>query len=533
MKRFRLLLLASLLLVLSASLAAGNIFEHVEQDSLIQKSPVVYKDKVIFYIYSGLGSFSALERSDIISKRLEKLSENKHLYRDSLHVYGQDGEYDVRYGDKTILTAGIGDSLALQKSLPEIAEGYYDLIADEFIPLFIHLSMRQSIILIVKTVLFVLLILGISIFIFRMLSKMIRYLQSLIIAVKTANPEGFTFRGIKLLSTDQFCKATRTIIALIRFILLALLSYFTLYFVLLAIPATHEIAQRLQTYIMTPVMGVGEAILNYLPSLFFIIVVVIATRYLLKFLRYIFDEIENGNLRFSNFYPEWADSTYQIVKFLIMFFTVVVIFPYLPGSSSPAFQGISIFVGVIVSLGSSSAIANIIAGIILTYMRAYKIGDFVRIGDKKGTLIETSLLVVRIKTIKNEEVSIPNAIVLAGSIMDYSAYAREGNLVLHTELTVRYDVPWKKVSELLISAALKSHGVNTQKSPYVNILRLMDYSVEYQLCAYTDSPNTQILIYTELHKNILDNFSEAGVEIVSPTYNAIRDGNASTVPELS
>jgi small-conductance mechanosensitive channel len=212
---------------------------------------------------------------------------------------------------------------------------------------------------------------------------------------------------------------------------------------------------------------------------------------------------------------------------------VVVIFPYLPGSSSPAFQGISIFVGVIVSLGSSSAIANIIAGIILTYMRAYRIGDFVRIGDKKGTLLETSLLVVRIKTIKNEEVTIPNAIVLSGNIMDYSSYAREGNLVLHTELSVRYDVPWQKVYELLISAALKSDGVNTQKSPYVNILRLMDHCVEYQLCAYTDRPNTQILTYTELHKNILDNFAEAGVEIMSPMYNAIRDGNASAVPGIS
>ena len=533
MKRFRLLLLVSLLLVLCSSLAAGDIFEHVEQDSLIQKAPVVYKDKVIFYLYSGFGSFSAFERSGIISKRLEELSERKYLYRDSLHVYAHDGIYDIRYGDKTIHTVGIGDSLALQKPLPEIAQGYYDIVADEFIPLFTKLSTRQSIILIAKTVLFVLLILAISIFIFRMLSKMIRYLQSLIRAVKTANPEGFSFKGIKLLSTDQFCRAARTIIALVRFILLALLFYFTLYFVLLVIPATHEIGQRLQAYIMNPVMGVGQAVLNYLPSLFFIIVVVIVTRYLLKFLRYIFDEIEQGNLRFSNFYPEWADSTYQIVKFLIMFFTVVVIFPYLPGSSSPAFQGISIFVGVIVSLGSSSAIANIIAGIILTYMRAYKIGDFVRIGDKKGTLMETSLLVVRIKTVKNEEVTIPNAIVLAGHITDYSSYAREGHLVLHTELTVRYDVPWKKVSELLISAALKSHGINTQKSPYINILKLNEHSVEYQLCAYTDSPNTQLAIYTELHKNILDNFAEAGVEIMSPTYNAIRDGNASTVPEKS
>lgn len=533
MKRFRLLLLVSLLLTLCTFLVADDIFEHVREDSLIVKAPVVYKDKVIFYIYSNLGSFSALERSVIVSKRLEELSKNKYLYRDSLHIYEQDGEYDIRYGDKTIHTVGKADSLALQKPLPEIAQGHYDLVADEFIPLFLQLSMRQSIILIVKTILFVLLILGISIFIFRLLSKLIRYLKSLINMIEKANPEGFSFKGIKLLSAEQFCKVTNTFISLIRFILLTILLYFTLYFLLLVIPGTRKIAQQLQAYITNPLLNVGEAVLDYLPSLFFIIVVVIVTRYLLKFLRYIFDEIESGHLRFASFYPDWADSTYQIVKFLIIFFMVVIIFPYLPGSSSPAFQGISIFVGVIVSLGSTSAIANIIAGIILTYMRPYQIGDLVHIGDKKGILLETTLLVVRIKTAKNEEVTIPNAIVLAGNITDYSSYAREGNLILHTKLSIGYDVPWKKVSELLVSAALNSHGVNQNKPPFVNITELLDHSVVYELNAFTDSPDSMPMTYTELHKNILDNFAEAGVEIMSPTYNAIRDGNASTVPRES
>ncbi len=533
MKRLRLLLLISLVLTLFVSLEAGNIFEHVEQDSLLLKSPVIYKDKVVFYIYSNLGSFSALERSVIVSKRLEELSEHKVLHRDSLQIVNQDGEYDIRYGAKTLHTIGRADSLAMQLPLSEIAQGYHDIVADEFIPLFTNLNMRQSIILIIKTVFFALLVMGISIFIYRMLGKLSRYLQGLIESVKKANPEGFTFRDIRILSTKQFCKAANILISLLRFTLLVLLLYFTLYFLLLAIPATRETAQRLQAYIMIPLLNVGEAILNYLPSLFFIIVVVIVTRYLLKFLRYIFDEIDKGHLRFANFYPDWADSTYHIVKFLILFFMVVMIFPYLPGSSSPAFQGISIFVGVLVSLGSSSAIANIISGIILTYMRPFQIGDFVHIGNKQGTLLETSLLVVRIKTVKNEEVTIPNAIVLSGNITDYSSYAREGSLVLHTELTVRYDVPWKKVSELLVSAALKSDGINTHKPPYVNILKLKDHCVEYQLCAYTDRANIQLLIYTELHRNILDDFAEAGVEIVSPMYNAIRDGNSSTLPEQS
>lgn len=533
MKRFRLLVLAGFLLALCTSLGAQDIFEHVRQDSLIVKAPVVYKDKVIFYIYSNLGSFSALERSAIVSKRLEELSKHKALHRDSLHIYIEEGEYDIRYGAKTIHSVGKADSLALQKPLADIAQGYYDLVADEFIPLFIQLSMRQRIILIARTVFFVLLTLGISLFIFRMFKKLIDYLKRLLQLMKKANPQGFSFKGVRILSTDQFCRTANLLMALLRFILLAFLLYFTLYFTLLSIPVTSKIAHQLQAYIMNPLLGVGEAVLNYLPSLFFVIVVVIVTRYVLKFLRYIFDEIEKGHLRFTNFYPDWADSTYQIVKFLIIFFMIVMIFPYLPGSSSPAFQGISIFVGVLVSLGSSSAISNIIAGIILTYMRPYKIGDYVRIGDKQGTLLETSLLVVRIKTAKNEEVTIPNAIALSGNIIDFSPYAREGNLILHTKVNVRYDVPWRKVSELLVSAALKSQGINTHKPPFVNITKLLDHSVEYELNAFTGDANSMIMIYADLHRNVLDSFAEAGVEIMSPVYNAIRDGNISTVPRQS
>ncbi|MDD3104338.1 MAG: mechanosensitive ion channel [Candidatus Cloacimonetes bacterium] len=533
MKRFRLLLFISLLLALCTCLDAGNIFEHVEQDSLLLKSPVVYKDKVVFNIYSGLGGFSALERSAVVSRRLEELSEYKYLYRDSLQIYSEDGEYTIHYADKAIHTVGKADSLVLQKPLAEIAQGYHDIIADEFIPLFTHLNVRQGIILTIKTVFLVLLVLGINIFIFRMISKFISYLQSLIRSVKEKNAKGFTFKGIRILTVEQFCRAMKTLIALLRFILIALLLYFTLYFLLLAIPGTRSIARQLQAYIMTPLLGVSEAVLNYLPSLFFIIMVVIVTRYVLKFLRYIFYEIRHGRIRFATFYPEWANSTYQIVKFLIIFFTLVIIFPYLPGSSSPAFQGISIFVGVLVSLGSSSAIANIIAGIILTYMRPYQIGDFVRIGDKQGVLLEATLLVVRVKTVKNEEINIPNAIVLADNITNYSSYAREKRLILHTKVNIRYDVPWRKASELLVSAALKSHGINTNKPPFVNITELLDHYVEYELNAYTDNPKAMPMIYAELHKNILDSFAEAEVEILSPMYNAIKDGNMSTIPRDS
>ena len=533
MKLHKALLLIILLSVMTSLLVAQGhpVFAAAEQDSSLVKAPVIYEDRVIFYIYSSLGSFSPFERSVIVGKRLEELSQEKVLFRDSLNILQAELEYTVRYSNKPIFTVSRADSLVLQKPLLDIAQAYHDAIADEFIPRFTHLNLRQNIMLILRTVFLVLLVSAIAGFLFRMLRKLLSFLNTVVVSVKQKNEDGFVFKGIRILSADQFDKVALTLIAFIRFVLTVLLGYFALYFLLLVIPPTRQIALQLQAYIMKPLIEVGEAVLNYLPNLFFIAVVIIVTRYILKFLRYLFDEIEQGHIHFKGFYPDWSDSTYQIVKFLIMFFVVVIIFPYLPGSGSPAFQGISIFVGVLFSLGSSSAIANIIAGIILTYMRAYRVGDFVKIGNEKGILIETSLLVVRIKTVKNEEISIPNAIVLGGNIVDFSSYAREGNLVLHTKITIGYDVPWQKVSELLVSAALRSHGINKTKPPFVNVSALLDHYVEYELNAYTDDPHSMPSSYSELHRHILDIFAEAGIEIMSPMYNAVRDGNQITIPK--
>ncbi|MBP7118297.1 MAG: mechanosensitive ion channel [Candidatus Cloacimonetes bacterium] len=526
------LLVISLLFIASAILAAQStpVFALAEQDSTITKAPVVYKNKVVFYIYSSLGSFSPFERAAIVSKRLEELGLQKVLFRDSLNILESESEFTIRYAEKPIFTISNADSLVLQRPIKDIAVAYHEAIATEFIPRFMHMNLRQNLIMIARTVFLALLVIFIAGFLFRMLRKLVLFLNSLKDIVAQRNPDGFTFKGIRFLSTEQFTKVADTLIGFIRFALIVLLSYFTLYFLLLVIPPTRHIALQLQAYIMNPLMDVGNAILDYLPNLFFIAVVLIVTKYILQFLRYLFDEIENGHIHFQGFYPDWADSTYQIVKFLILFFVVVIIFPYLPGSGSPAFQGISIFVGVLFSLGSSSAIANIIAGIILTYMRAYRVGDYVHIGDKQGILMETTLLVVRIKTLKNEEVSIPNAIVLGGNITNFSSYAREGNLLLHTKITIGYDVPWQTVSELLVSAALRSHGINKNKPPFVNVSSLMDHYVEYELNTYSDSPNSMPSTYSELHRHILDTFAEAGIEIMSPMYNAVRDGNQSTIP---
>ena len=215
---------------------------------------------------------------------------------------------------------------------------------------------------------------------------------------------------------------------------------------------------------------------------------------------------------------------------LLIAFGLVVAFPYLPASNSPAFTGVSVFVGVLVSLASSSALSNMIAGIVLTYTGAFRLGDRVKVGDAFGDIIETSLLATRVRTIKNEEVTIPNSIALGTAVINYTREAHTRGLILHTTVTIGYDAPWRQVHQLLMDAALATSGILADPQPFVWQTALNDFYVTYEINAYTASPKDMIDIYAELHSRIQDAFYAAGVEIMSPHFTSIRDGNTIAIP---
>ena len=205
-------------------------------------------------------------------------------------------------------------------------------------------------------------------------------------------------------------------------------------------------------------------------------------------------------------------------------------FPYLPGSDSNIFKGVSVFVGVIFSLGSTSAISNVVAGLVLTYMRPFKIGDHIKIADTLGNVIEKTPFVIRVKTKNNEIVTIPNSTVLSTSVINYTTTAQDQGIIFNVSITIGYDVPWRKVHQMMIEAALRSDYIVKEPKPYVLQTSLDDFYVSYQLCAFSQTPDKQAVIYSELNQNIQDVFAENDVEIMSPHYKAIRNGNASTIP---
>src|SRR5262249_7356497 len=255
------------------------------------------------------------------------------------------------------------------------------------------------------------------------------------------------------------------------------------------------------------------------------------SRYLIRLNRFVFAEIQDGRLRLHGFYPDWGTPTAKLVRLLILAVTAVVVFPYLPGSNSPAFRGISVFLGVLLSLGSTSAVSHGVAGTILTYMRSFSVGDFVRIGDTVGEVVERNLLVTRICTQKQEIVTIPNGSVLGGIVTNYSNEARKNGVIFYTRVSIGYNTPWRKVHELLINAALSTEDILPSPRPFVLESSLDDFYVSYELNAFTANPHNRQAIYSQLHQNIQDHFNAAGIEINSPHYTSLRDGNRIAIPE--
>ncbi|MBK8725489.1 MAG: mechanosensitive ion channel [Holophagaceae bacterium] len=336
---------------------------------------------------------------------------------------------------------------------------------------------------------------------------------------------------LELLSSTQSRRALVRAIGFLKFLAYLGFAYVYLSILFSLLPATRGLASKLFELALTPVLALSKAALAYLPNLFFLAVIAVATRLLLRLLRLVFDGIQNGKLVLGTFHPEWADPTLKLSRILVFAFALVLAFPYLPGSGSEAFKGVSLFLGVLFSLGSSGAMTNLVAGVLLTYMRPFKVGDRVRIGDTEGDVLERSALVTRILTIKNEEVSIPNSTVLAGQVLNFSAQAMERGLILHSTVTIGYDAPWRTVHDLLLAAARATEGILADPAPFVLQTSLDDFYVSYQVNAYTDQPNRMATIYGDLHANIQDRFNEGGVEIMSPHYRAARDGNATTIPE--
>ena len=336
----------------------------------------------------------------------------------------------------------------------------------------------------------------------------------------------------KFVDGDSIVTVNNYAIRFVRLVLMVWVFIIYLNLVLSFFPWTFNLSARLFEWISTPVIHFGHGFVDHLPNLFALLVVIAITSFVLRSLKHLFEQIGEGKVRISGFYRDWADPTYRLVRIVIVVFAGVVAFPYIPGSSSPAFKGISIFMGVLVSLGSSSAVGNIVAGLVLTYMRPFVNGDFVEISGMRGIVVSRETFSTRLKTPTNEIISIPNASVSTNHIINFSRMAEKGGVNVGVEITLGYDIPWRTVYELLTASAKDVPDVLENPPPKVLQLELGDFYVKYKLIVSTRHPERRFPIRSNLSQNIQDNFAAAGVEIMSPHYQANRNGEDITIPKM-
>jgi small-conductance mechanosensitive channel len=468
---------------------------------------------VLFYV-RGIKAFPAGDRAEAIEERIKKIAADPAVKTDSITSVESDISTDLVADGRPIMS--IFDADASLEGIPRhvLAKAYIAKLRASIE----RYRKDRSTENLVKNALYALLATVIFIVAFKLLLWLLRKLNAMIESRYKVKIHALHIQSLEFIHAERIWATLTGAVKVIRLVLTLVLLYFYLYFVLSLFPWTRVLAASLLDYAIFPLQTIGKGLLRYVPNLIFIIIFVVITRYVLKVMHLFFTAIESETIKFAGFDKDWARPTYKAVRVLMIGFAVVVIYPHIPGSASPAFKGISIFLGVLFSLGSSSALSNIIAGYTMTYRRAFKVGDRIKVNDVTGDVTEIRLVVTHLRTIKNEEIIVPNSTILSSQIMNYSTYARDRGLILHTTVGIGYEVSWRQVDAMLKLAAERTPGLLREPNPFVLQKSLGDFAVTYELNVYVDDPHGMAQVYSELHKNILDAFNEYGVQIMTPAY---------------
>ena len=478
-----------------------------------ETSPVIVDGKELFPV-QAFKARSSKDRAGAIAERIKKVADDLTVRTDSITTDDTDISTDVVAGNQIILSITDKDAAAEGRARQDLAADYAEKIRKTVEQYRVDYS-RKSLLHGILYALIATIVCAALFFLFR---KLLRRLDTLIETRYLKKIQSLHIQSVEIVQALRVRTFIQGALTLVRFAIIAILIYAYFHLLLSFFPWTRPFSGRLLGYLLLPLKVIGRGIVNQIPNLLFLAVLAFVTRYFLKIMHAFFEQVEKGAVTLSGFYPEWAKPTDQILSFLVIAFALVVSFPYIPGSDSAAFKGVSIFIGVLFSLGSQSAVSNIIGGLVMTYRRAFRVGDRIRIGDIFGDVTDVRLQLTHVRTIKNEDVIVPNSTILNSNITNYSSYAREKGLILHTSVTIGYDVPWRQVHELLLMAAGRTGGLLKEPSPFVLQKSLDDFYVNYELNVYSDAPQMMAETYSELHRNIQDCFNEHGVQIMSPHY---------------
>jgi small-conductance mechanosensitive channel len=499
--------------IAGAAASPGFAAEQPGSEANISTAPVEIDGDVLFHL-RGSAALPAKVRAARVKDQIEALAADPTLRADELQVVPS-GEYvTIMAGDRRVLSLVDADARLLQISLIVLADLYRNRIVqaiDEYRqarrP---EQLLRDALSALAATAVLALAVVLVVWLTRRLDVRLERRLHRRIEALK--------IQSFELVRAEQVRGALHNLLRGIRAVALVAFALFYLHFVLSLFPWTRGYARLLLAVFIGPLRTIGRAVLANIPNLVFLAILFLVIRFVVRLTHFFFDAVERGTVTLARFDREWAAPTYRIVRVAVIAFGLVVAYPYIPGSESAAFKGVSLFLGVVFSLGSSSVISNMIAGYTMTYRRAFKVGDRILVGETLGDVIETRLQVTHLRSLKNEEVVIPNSQILNSQIVNYSSLAKEHGLILHTTVGIGYETPWRQVEAMLLLAVERTPGFLTEPAPFVLHRKLGDFAVEYEINAYCQDVHAMMALYTALHRNILDLFNEYGVQIMTPAY---------------
>jgi small-conductance mechanosensitive channel len=462
----------------------------------------------------GVPSFPADQRAASIAERIERAAADPSIKPDQLRTEPDASGIQVIAGDTVLVTITEPDARLEAISTQVLSQVVLKRVAA--LILSYREARRPEVIWANagKALLYTLLLLAAVFLILRLYRVLERWAEG----VSRQGVEKAKIEALGITEGDRIWLAVRNGLRLLRGVLLLIVLLTWLNLVLVLFPWTKGISTSAFELVLGPLRALGNSFVRSIPNLIFLGILFLLVRFLLKLTRAVFDAINRGTLTLSGFDPDWAAPTYRIVRIAIVAFGVIVAYPYLPGSGSEAFKGVSLFIGVLFSLGSSGAISNIVAGYSLTYRRAYRLGDRVKIGDTVGIVEAVRLQVTHLRSYKNEEIIIPNSVILNSHVINYSSMARDRGLILHTTVGIGYETAWRQVESMLLMAADRTPELLKTPPPFVLLTALGDFCVTYEINAFATDSHRMGLIYADLHRNILDVFNEYGVQIMTPAY---------------
>ncbi len=489
--------------------------------------PLIVEGDTLFRLYDRRGGVQPEVRVKNIYDEILKTGKSMKLFLDSIYVYEGDYTADIMAGDRVIMSVSDNDALWQNTTRQELAKSYEDIIEAKVTELHEQYGLQQKLIgglYVVGIVLLVVILTACINWCYRRWKfRVMRFLMQHVRPIAIKDYEVLNLRR----------QSTLFMIAynVVRYLLILIVLFICIPLVFAVFPETKSLTYTIIGYVWNPFVGIVKSVFGFLPNFFQIVVIILCFRYLVKGLRYLMNEIASGKLVINGFYADWAQPTYYILRLLCYSFMLVMIWPLLPNSNSEVFQGVSVFIGIIVSLGSSSIIGNIMAGMVMTYMRPFHVGDFIKYGDTEGFVIEKTVLVTRIRTRKNNVITIPNSNLMSSQTSNFTFSAQNYGIIVHTKVTIGYDMPWQHIRQLLLDAAHATKGLKQHPEPFVLVTALDDYYVEYEINAYTSQYEKLPIIYSELHHNILDSFHSHGVEIMSPHIYAHRTDLELQIPK--